>query len=52
MFESHEEVRESSSETELPTRRPPQLNFGVIALVLLAALAIAAALMLPEIISP
>jgi hypothetical protein len=39
-------------EPKPPTRRPSEWNFGLIALVVLAAIAIAAALIMPEIVAP
>jgi hypothetical protein len=39
-------------EPKPPTRWPPEWNFGLIALVVLAAIAIAAALIMPEITTP
>jgi hypothetical protein len=39
-------------EPKPPTRWPPEWNFGLIALVVLAAIAIAAALIMPEIVTP
>jgi hypothetical protein len=41
-----------SMEPKPPTRWPSDWNYGLIALVVLAAVAIAAALIMPEIIAP
>ena len=44
--------RDPSIEAKPPTPWPSEWNFGLIALVVLAAAAIAAALIMPEIIAP